>query len=370
MKRKALLLLCVLLAPLLIAQTGYVVVTASNIATAAGGKLGTPIAPGYVCAQPVDSNNRPIVARYGGSGRQIQGLRNCATVVNGTIQGTYKLPDIALTAPTNVCLRLTFKDATGNSVTPPGYTCVQPSSGSSASTWCSVNSIGTFCNLDLYAPNVATQAIIQNSPPGPIGPMGPIREGDLGVYASNFNGSSPGAKIDAACAAYAGSPGTVIVPKTLGSGDSIAGLPSNCHLLDFRGNSLIQAYGGLSSPAESHGLVIRSTESTPASQTTYNGFLNLQLAYESVAGGVYNFNFLSGEKANHINLQLNSGFRTISQNLGIYNNLWVTAPGDTLPLYQQVHQYGGYGTSGDEGTVGVEQYLSQGYARGGNATGG
>jgi hypothetical protein len=55
-------------------------------------------------------------------------------------------------------------------------------------------------------------------------------------YADQFAGGSVGGQIDAACSDLAGANGIVVVPSTMGSGWSLFGVPSNCTIMDWRGN--------------------------------------------------------------------------------------------------------------------------------------
>jgi hypothetical protein len=127
------------------AQAQWTAVTASHLVDAAGGPLGTIALPGEVCVQIVDQNNHPMAASLGSGGGQIIERPGCGYVVNGTITtavlggGAFQVPDTSLTSPLHACERFTFVDGTGVPVTPPGYTCVQPS--------------GTTFDLDSYAPS-------------------------------------------------------------------------------------------------------------------------------------------------------------------------------------------------------------------------
>ena len=74
---------------------------------------------------------------------------------------------------------------------------------------------------------------------GIAGKLGRINDSPItlaGVrYADQFTGASVGGQIDAACADLSGANGIVVIPSTLGAGWSLAGIPTNCTVYDFRG---------------------------------------------------------------------------------------------------------------------------------------
>jgi hypothetical protein len=195
----------------------------------------------------------------------------------------------------------------------------------------------------------------------PISSMATLIGSGQGVNASMFAGSSVGAQIDNACASFGGNNGVVIVPYGMGAGSSIVGLPAKCHLIDYRGNSAPEIYGGLSGNFF-NSILLQNAESTPASATTYNAFVHEQLAYEGKSGGAYTFNGSSGEKSNYINLLLTSEDRTVGEKYGAQDHMWSTSGGDTIPLDIYTTQFGGYLEAGDEQTVGIEDSLQQGSA--------
>jgi hypothetical protein len=106
-------------------------VTASNIQQ--GGSL---LASGQVCFQGTDGNNNPIPFRWLGGGQQ--GLYPfCATVTNGAIVGTLKVPNPQYTVPFNIPYTVRVQDASGNPVF----------------TYLGVQFVGTTFNLDQYTPS-------------------------------------------------------------------------------------------------------------------------------------------------------------------------------------------------------------------------
>lgn len=191
----------------------------------------------------------------------------------------------------------------------------------------------------------------------------------MGTDAASFSGT-PGQQIDAACATFAGAAGTVIVPYGMAAGTTVVGLPSKCHLIDYRGNTLMEPYGIIDGN-ETNATVFNSAESTPSNLTpnAYVGFAGIQIAYQALAGGNNSFNGTSGSKTNYIPLFLSAGFRTVGQKQGIANNVWSFSAGDTLPFGNSVYQFGGYGTNGDEQTVGIENLFYQGLAAFSNTDG-
>lgn len=141
---------------------GFVSFTASAIQDVSGSLL----ASGTVEVLPTDTSNKPITAAAGGSGGQMLanqpaifsvGAAATPPVAAGAVQAGAMIADTTQTKPTNICYRITIKNAAGLPVSV--LTLVQTTAN-------------TPFNLDTYAPNVGPQAVIQQGPPGPAGAPG------------------------------------------------------------------------------------------------------------------------------------------------------------------------------------------------------
>ena len=149
---------------------GFTTVTASHIQNASG----TALSSGQICFQGTDANDQPISFRAGGSGGQVIASKVCKSISAGTISGGgISVADTALTAPVNVCYRVTVTDlSTGQVVL------YYPQAQSSPK--CGPQPTGTTWSLDSYQPNLAPQALMQNGPTGPRGPIGFVYKGEWG----------------------------------------------------------------------------------------------------------------------------------------------------------------------------------------------
>ena len=166
MKRpmKRLILFLTLLCTVLAHAQNTVTITASNIQNGFGVKL----ASGQACFQAT-AGGLPVGFRMGGGGQAIN-RPVCTAVSNGSLSAT--LPNTANTVPANVCLNFTVRDLSTNQIVlgltkgDNGYGCLQPSGGSSQSSWCTSSS-GIACNLDNYPPNLTALGIYGlTGPPG------------------------------------------------------------------------------------------------------------------------------------------------------------------------------------------------------------
>ena len=190
MKRSILATLFIFVAAILAplsTQAQTVGFTASHIQNAAA----QPLASGQLCLMPVDNNNHPVLAKLGGTGGAVVGSQACGTVTAGVLQSGFVAPDTALTAPLNLCLRVTITDSNQNGKVVYSSPCAQPASSGQTS-WCSTST----CNFDNYAPNVAAQALVQT---GPIGPQGPPGTGSIaGLTSDGASGINVAANVKAA----------------------------------------------------------------------------------------------------------------------------------------------------------------------------
>jgi hypothetical protein len=133
---------------------GFLAFVAQNIQDPFGNKL----ASGTLEAVVTDGNDVPRPGIAGGGGGAIAAMNTAAPssipITAGAIPAGTTIIDTSLTKPMNLCVRITIRDASGNVLYK--LTGVQPSSAGGATTF----------NLDTYAPNAASYAVIQSGPPG------------------------------------------------------------------------------------------------------------------------------------------------------------------------------------------------------------
>jgi hypothetical protein len=133
-----------------------------------------------------------------------------ATVTNGAF--AINVPDSVLAWPNNVCYNVTVSDnASGNTLTGPGYNCVQPAGSGTAVTgsqaWCTAagGTYGGSCNFDAYPPNLSALVVAQTGPAGAPGATGP-----------------PGAGLTGWTSAGSGSSQVVTAPGVIAAGNLVA----------------------------------------------------------------------------------------------------------------------------------------------------
>lgn len=188
--------------------------------------------------------------------------------------------------------------------------------------------------------------------------------GTAPINASLYPGTLSGNKIDNACAAFSAAAGVVVVPPGMANGASVNGLPSICHLLDYRSGSMPDPRTGQPTTNLTNGLLTQGSESTPSNLTpsTYHGFINQMFQYVAAAGGNNSYNGASGSKTDYINIAASNIFRTVGQHSGIQIATFNNTAGDVLPLNMYTSSVGGYGTGGDEQVVSIENLVTQGDA--------
>ena len=110
---------------------------------------------------PVSTTGLALSYQVNGHGQSID-TPVTATVTSGVF--TILLADTALTAPVNICFKITVTDnTTGNSLLGPGYTCYQPAGSGvmvSSGQCTAAGGAGGSCNFDLYQPNLAPLALV------------------------------------------------------------------------------------------------------------------------------------------------------------------------------------------------------------------
>ena len=173
----------------------------------------------------------------------------------------------------------------------------------------------------------------------------------------DFPGASVGAQIDNACAWLSGAQGTVLIPASVGAGSSIAGLPSNCFLEDYRSAAFTLTNSGLN---------VSRTNNYPASQggTASNFFkgvwytpitgasqnVNAIEAHQTCLAGMRNFNSNGFFKDTCTTLYSELSSYTPAQVASIFNRTTCYSVGDCLPLVFDSFFWGGRNANGDEGS--------------------
>ncbi|SEG56527.1 GDSL-like Lipase/Acylhydrolase family protein [Bryocella elongata] len=127
---------------------------------------GTPVANATITFAPVNNAGQPISYRAAGSSAgQVVGSPVTATVTAGAF--TISLPDTSLTQPINVCFAASLQDnVSGEQLPFSGHSCVQPSSTSAQSAWCTTASGTTTCNFDNFPVNQPALVVVQTGPTG------------------------------------------------------------------------------------------------------------------------------------------------------------------------------------------------------------
>ncbi|MCU1309986.1 MAG: putative autotransporter protein [Candidatus Angelobacter sp.] len=175
-------------------------------------------------------------------------------------------------------------------------------------------------------------------------------------YADQFAGVSIGGQIDAACADLAGANGMVVIPSTMATGWSTAGVPSNCTIQDFRGN------GGSVQVS-----FARGTDFYTRITTTNGGFQipsTLLLEQDAFGGGVNSYPGGAGTKTQWQPLRIEMQGRTIGERKGIEANIFTYGKGDSIGGMFSSYDFGGYSTGGDEGSEGLRATSQQGFGNG------
>ncbi|MEG9430765.1 hypothetical protein [Terriglobus sp. ADX1] len=135
--------------------TGYVPITANNIADPTGNKL----SDGVIEVLVTNIKDVPLVVAAGGGGSAVlPGSISPIVVTNGAIPGGCQVIDTSVTMPANCCLRLTVKDGGGKVLRVMRKVQTQT---------------GVTLNLDTAQPNTDDPlALIVAGPQGPAGPPG------------------------------------------------------------------------------------------------------------------------------------------------------------------------------------------------------
>ncbi len=156
-------------------------------------------------------------------------------------------------------------------------------------------------------------------------------------------------RIDAQCAA--GAPGGVVIPGTVGTGNSTA-LADACAVADYRG---LTAPDGGANEGSGFPSAFLFRERRTASLTTSP--TNALFYFEPFSGGVNNS---GGPKTNYSNVQVTTAARTQGQTNGINVNHIHYSNGDTFGIGAIAQSWGGLNASGDEGTTGIGAVAYQG----------
>ncbi len=180
------------------------------------------------------------------------------------------------------------------------------------------------------------------------------------VNAGSFSAGSVGAQIDNACTSLAGKSGVVAIPAALGAGQSLAGLPNGCAVLDLRGagSNLTSAFApdrnGTDNSAETKFLFReRVLSPQPAIPST------VSLAYffqEDWTGGTN----LTNNKSNYLTILAQSANRTPGQHGAAAITSSCFAAGDCEPVAVSAYSFGDQNAAGDEGAVTFRGYILEG----------
>jgi hypothetical protein len=148
------------------------------------------------------------------------------------------------------------------------------------------------------------------------------------------------------------------VDPQVASGTPTSALGSLTRIIDARGSNCMDSSGGYTYADNS--LCIESADDSSDSTTSTTSKADLHLSYNSLAGGVYNFNGSAGVKSNRSILALNGEYSTVAQKWGIASFMSSYAGGETIPFSAVVTEYGGYVSNGQEPAEGVRIQQQQG----------
>lgn len=174
-------------------------------------------------------------------------------------------------------------------------------------------------------------------------------------FADQASGASVTAKIDAAQTDLGGSPGLVVIPSSMGSGNS-AGILDNCRVLDLRAASGPNQYGQEAQAYLKDVLLRARWTAAPNSAQNYQGF---RVYAEPFSGG---YNTTGGPKTNYTILSGYMTSRTQGQHNGLVGQCNNFGQGDTQAVVGVAESWGGRNAGGDEGTVGGRFATRQGNA--------
>lgn len=169
-------------------------------------------------------------------------------------------------------------------------------------------------------------------------------------YSTAFDGVTPGAQIDAACASSART--LVEVPADAATGNSVAGLSDGCTLRDNRGSGL-DVFGNTAGGAHA-GIVLRNRSTgVPAGFNVQT----MQIGMEAYAGGT---NHSNGPKNNYSALTATMVGRTRGQTNAYSFSNFHFSNGDTVGLDGVAQSWGRNNAGGDEGTEAITVAALQG----------
>jgi len=168
----------------------------------------------------------------------------------------------------------------------------------------------------------------------------------------DFSGASVGAQIDAACTSLGGSAGVVWIPSTVGSGNSIIGVPPLCTIWDIRP---FNAWPHVAEPA-GHGLMLGYT--APSTQgTSPQGYSTLGLLFRNPSGGLDSY--ASGKNVGQA-LDITYTSNTSTQDYPLVLTGYKEGEGDFLGGNVAVQHNGNCLAEGNECTKGWKVQAGQG----------
>jgi hypothetical protein len=179
--------------------------------------------------------------------------------------------------------------------------------------------------------------------------------------ASSFSGSSVGAQIDNACASLGGKSGVVVIPATLGAGQSLAGLGPGCAVLDLRGSgsNLTSSFAPHASGDENvveAKFLFRDRLGSVQPPLPNNTLATAEVYHEAFTGGTN----VTGTKSNYFSLLVAQVKRTPGQSSGFGTSDYCYSSGDCIGSSVSSVDYGQQNAGGDEGAEAARLQVQQG----------
>lgn len=180
------------------------------------------------------------------------------------------------------------------------------------------------------------------------------------VNAASFTGGSAGAQLDNGCNSLSGKPGVVVIPSTMGSGQSLAGLPNGCAVLDLRGpgSNLTSAFApDLFGDENSNEARFLFRERIGSPQPPIPLSMQTVVVYQEPFTGGTN---ITGTKSNYAPFIAELVRRTPGQSESVVANASCYSQGDCEPLQGILFAFQDQNAGGDEGAIGMRVNAYQG----------
>lgn len=169
-----------------------------------------------------------------------------------------------------------------------------------------------------------------------------------------FAGASVGAQIDAGCASFGSNQGAVVLPATVGAGNSLVGLSDNCRFIDFRGLSGPNQYGD-EARTYTKDILFRSMWTVAAVNNQTSQALHTHAT--AWAGGS---NQVGGNgKTTYASNTATLDAHTQGQHYGYMTKMFSGGDGDAIGFEGDVFCAGGTNSSGDQGCQGMSITANQ-----------